>query len=258
MVAIPGFWLDVDIAGPGHASAALPNEAQAYEIVDMCPLPATIVVHSGRGLHAYWIFEQPWVLAPGETEKANNASKAFQKTIIDAAKVKGWHVDQTGNIDRVLRLPGTKNFKIPGDTRPVEVLVDDGPHHPQAIRSQSAFTADIDDRFLGSIFTGAGSSSSSDTSEAEDQAELERHQEALAQLEQHGQQAAHARSSLRQILCSSRRPRRSSTKSCLDHRIHLPQDSDPVELAEILRPSLDAMAAQSNDPANQRSRSMTP
>ena len=72
VVALPAFYLDVDIRGDGHASQALPTESEAFEVIEMCSLEPTLIVHSGGGLHAYWCFEEAWIIAPGETEKANN------------------------------------------------------------------------------------------------------------------------------------------------------------------------------------------
>ena len=121
VMTLPAFFLDVDIRGDGHASQALPTGDEAYAILEAGPLEPTLIVHSGGGLHAYWCFEEAWLIAPNETDRVNELSKTFQRTFIDAAKQKRVHVDQTGNIDRVLRLPGTYNLKT-GTARLVEVV----------------------------------------------------------------------------------------------------------------------------------------
>lgn len=125
VLLLPGPWLDVDIAGPGHKAKKqrLPETLeQAIEIVELCPVRPSVTVHSGGGIHCYWLLDKPLEIAPGEHARYNAAFKAFQKQFILGAAAKGLHVDQTGNIDRVLRLPCTSNFKSE-PARPVEVLL---------------------------------------------------------------------------------------------------------------------------------------
>jgi hypothetical protein len=129
---LPGFYLDVDIADVigAHAASNLPTTVEAAcAIVEMCVFEPTMLVHSGHGLHAYWLFTRPLVITPAEAAKINAASRTFQAAIIDRAKAQGSHVDQTGNIDRVLRPPGTMNFKIKDAPRPASVLLSDGPRY---------------------------------------------------------------------------------------------------------------------------------
>jgi hypothetical protein len=124
VLSLPALWLDVDIAGPGHKAKKqnLPASVdEAISIVEgVCPQSPSIIVHSGGGLHCYWLLDEP--LEIGKSVASYNAvSKSFQKQFIVAAAARGLHVDQTGNIDRVLRLPNTFNFKtLPA--RSVEVI----------------------------------------------------------------------------------------------------------------------------------------
>jgi hypothetical protein len=250
VVALLGFWMDVDILGPGHAGKDLPNEPEAYEIIDSCPLPATIVVHSGRGLHAYWLFEQPWILASGDHEKANNASKAFQKTMIDYAKTRGWKIDQTGNIDRVLRLPDTFNFKISGDTRPVKVLVDDGPHHPLTIAVSLQSRPTLSVAQAQAQATAVQPTSPTSPNAPKIKPDLNDIKKRLRNLKNMGN---------KRLMLEVIAGRPFATPGGRDEALQKvasviafisPPNTDPVELAEILRPSLDTMAALSNDPTN--------
>lgn len=126
VAAIPGFWLDIDIAGPGHRSERLPpDQTAALIIIDKCPFPEpTLIVNTGGGLHAYWLFDHVFV---GHVDALNRSSKAFQDAIIQSVGGK-YHIDQTGNIDRVLRLPGTRNFKAE-PSREIEVIYGPGCDH---------------------------------------------------------------------------------------------------------------------------------
>lgn len=122
--SIPGLWVDIDIAGPGHSQTNLPqNVDEARSIIKTVPFPPTIVVHTGGGLHVYWLFNNPWVLNSTEDKKqAKELSERFQKQLLSFAKTREWKLDYTGDLARVLRVPGTKNYKIQDNPRSVEMI----------------------------------------------------------------------------------------------------------------------------------------
>ena len=134
VTALAGVWADVDIAGDGHAKKAYPpDEAAAVELLDKLPLAPTMIVHSGGGLHAWWAFREPWVFdGPGERAKAKALAKGWQDVIRRHAAAKGWAVDSTHDIARVLRVPGTWNRKT-------------DPPRPVVIRSTPGTTYDPGD-----------------------------------------------------------------------------------------------------------------
>lgn len=117
VVAIPGLWLDIDY-GKEHKKPNLPpTEAEALALIrDMGPSPS-LIVHSGRGLQAWWAFKEPWVF-DGEADraKAEQLTKGWSSTLRARAKAKGWDADQVGDLPRVMRLPGLWNHK--GKRRP--------------------------------------------------------------------------------------------------------------------------------------------
>jgi len=127
-VAMPGLWFDVDCAGGNHKKQDLPTLGEATEFVNGGPLgPPAAIVHSGGGLHAYWLFDHPRMLEDGaDRERAQQLSTAFQLEMLRLAKMRGWALDNTSDLARVLRLPGTWNHKyVP--PRPVELaLLDEG------------------------------------------------------------------------------------------------------------------------------------
>jgi len=234
VTVLPAFFLDVDIAGDGHASKALPSEDEAYAILEVCPLEPTLVVHSGGGLHAYWVFEEAWIVAPGETDKLNNLSKMFQKTLIDAAKKKGFHVDQTGNIDRVLRLPGTLNFKT-GTARSVEVVLEGVCYDKRMVQATAARPTLVQ-------------TTSTQTSSAF----LDDVRKRLRNLKSHEN-----RKLMLEVLAGrsfaqpgGRDASLQKVASVIAFILESPDKADPKQLAELLRPSLDVMQAEADDPAN--------
>lgn len=121
IAAIPGLWADLDLAGPGHKKKNLPEtEEQALGILASCGLEPSIIVHSGGGIQAWWLFTEP--LDCGDAagiERAKNLTLGWHNVISQHARVKGYVVDATHDLARVMRLPGTANCKIPDQPRPV-------------------------------------------------------------------------------------------------------------------------------------------
>ena len=121
VIAIPGFWADIDVRGEAHKNGNLPPSGKdALKILEAVPLKPTAVVHSGHGLQVYWLFKELWVFEDDEErQEARDLSKRFQATLRAKANEYGWTLDGTHDISRVLRLPGTRNHKL----EPVEVRV---------------------------------------------------------------------------------------------------------------------------------------
>ncbi len=132
IVGIPGVWADIDInGGPEGKSGAAPDHdtamALAFELLE-----PTIIVSSGYGLQAWWLFEDPWIFSiADEREQAHRLSYGFQQSLKAAARARGFSVDSTFDLARLMRLPGTRNHKG-GSSVPVERLDHEGPRHQQA------------------------------------------------------------------------------------------------------------------------------
>jgi hypothetical protein len=124
IIAIPGLWADEDIRGPAHKKKALPpTHADALALVNSMPLPPSIILESGHGLQPWWLLKEPWVFASdGDRAAAADLVKGWQSHLARLAKERGWKVDSTGDLARVLRLPGTINHKLRDE--PVTVTID--------------------------------------------------------------------------------------------------------------------------------------
>jgi hypothetical protein len=88
--------------------AALGAFCEAYA------LPAPWIVDSGHGLHAYWPFDQ---------DVPTQVWASYAQRLATACHLNDFHVDQTTTVDaaRVLRVPGTNNYKRSG-CEPVRIL----------------------------------------------------------------------------------------------------------------------------------------
>ncbi|WP_152989823.1 hypothetical protein [Frankia sp. ACN1ag] len=121
--------VDVDVEGDGHAATTdtglplPPSQEAAVGILAGLPDP-TYLVATGGGVHAWWIFNRH---AAVDLVDAKRIVRGWSDLVRGRAHGLGWHVDQTGDLARVLRLPGTINYKYPG--RPVVEIVASGPRH---------------------------------------------------------------------------------------------------------------------------------
>lgn len=242
VVCAPGLWLDVDLQGPGHVAKNLPVDIDAgCAIVESCPFPPTLVNDSGWGLHAYWLFEMPVMLARGDVERYHNASKLFQKIMISAAHSKGLHVDQTGNLDRVLRLPGAVNFKIPGDPKQVSVLVSDPVFYDPAMLIQAATRVSV------AVPATVPSSPARLVNPADALAEIKTR---LTHLSNAGNRKLMAEVLAGRSFAQPGERDAQLQKTASIVAFTAPVGTDPVTAAELFRPSIDAMARESDDPSN--------
>jgi len=132
VVCIPGIWIDMDFGTEGHA-VALPAEGEeaapvcpsfeaAQELLLRFPLPPSIFVRSAGGIHGYWLFKDlPEI--DGEEDVLHfkllmsRVQAFFRQSHINPD---GYPVDRTHDISRVLRIPGTNNWKT-GAPRPVTI-----------------------------------------------------------------------------------------------------------------------------------------
>lgn len=125
VVGIPGLWLDVDVAGPTHAAQNLPpTQEAALELLEKLPRPPSLLVDSGSGgFHCYWLFsEGPWWFrmdaGGGEEDRvaAERLVRGVQQRVREVFEAAGFHLDQTADLPRVLRVPGTRNWKVAQST----------------------------------------------------------------------------------------------------------------------------------------------
>ena len=123
----PGMWADLDYGQEGHKADGkeyAPDEQTVLEKVRKMAIQPTIIVESGHGLQAHWLFEN--IMEAGlDIEAASNRSKAWNDTVRDSMAPHA--VDSTWDMARLFRLPGTWNNKVPASPKQVRVIQDTGP-----------------------------------------------------------------------------------------------------------------------------------
>lgn len=105
---IPGLWLDIDVAGPRHADSTHlpPTIDDAWTLLARFEHPPSIVVDSGGGLQAWWLFNEPHTLGADDP-----LLDRWHTTWTRLGAELGWHVDNVFDPARIMRLPGTLNRK---------------------------------------------------------------------------------------------------------------------------------------------------
>ena len=110
------FFVDLD-CGEGKPYEAAADAAQALSVfVAETGLPSPIVVHSGGGVHAYWPFTEAVPVA-----KWLPAARAFKALCVEHKL--GIDLSVTADVARILRVPGTYNYKLTDNPRPVQIAV---------------------------------------------------------------------------------------------------------------------------------------
>lgn len=110
-------WADID-SGPGKPYSD-PRDALKSLINSTKAVPPSAIVLSGNGLHAYWRLEQPM-----SRDEWLPLARRFRDWLLNA----GLQFDTQCTVDaaRILRVPGTKNWKDPENPKKVELVKDLG------------------------------------------------------------------------------------------------------------------------------------
>jgi len=123
IVGITALWADVDIYHPiAHAAKNLPTTVEEAMALLPSHIPPSIIVHSGYGLQPWWLLKEAWYFDTAEEkQRAQELLARLQGYIRQQTEAKSWHLDNTSGIERIMRLPGTTNYKVPGE--PVQAMV---------------------------------------------------------------------------------------------------------------------------------------
>jgi hypothetical protein len=118
---LPGLYFDLDLASGAHAASTLPTtDTEALTLLHGLPSQPSLIVHTGGGLHAYWLFEAPvWLHTDADRNQMTQLLRSFAATLCQVGKGYGWTLDALRDLARVLRPPGTINHKY---GRPVQLI----------------------------------------------------------------------------------------------------------------------------------------
>lgn len=120
-------WADIDIGGQGHKKENYPPTVEdAMGILAAYPKPS-MVVSTGHGLHVYWLFRERFNTSrPVDNAAAAELSERWQMLLRRDMQARGWTMDTTFDLARILRIPGTSNFKEHQRILPVTLTENNG------------------------------------------------------------------------------------------------------------------------------------
>lgn len=113
VVSISGVWLDIDVGERDSGKIHPPTREDGRTLALEMGLRPALLVWSGRGYHAYWLFKEPLT----DMVHAARLVRAWVKTGQAHARRHGWELDGVGDLARVLRIAGTTNSRA----GPVEI-----------------------------------------------------------------------------------------------------------------------------------------
>lgn len=125
-VVLSALFDEIDALVPGHRhkGEALPGTIEeAREFFNALPSRPSLIVDSGFGLQAYWIFREPLFLnEPDDRAAAETLLARYRQHRDSVATSRGWKLDAVGDLARIGRFPGTRNLKNPDVIREVTLL----------------------------------------------------------------------------------------------------------------------------------------
>jgi hypothetical protein len=119
VAGLSGFWADLDLKSEAHTKALPATIADALSIIPEC-MPPTMVIATGNGAHAWWLFKEPYVFDDAEDRMDTAMLVSRWHTLLRLrASQQGWAFDRLSDLARVLRIPGTLNLKDPSNPKEV-------------------------------------------------------------------------------------------------------------------------------------------
>ena len=125
--AVVSLVADLDVGGAGHFD----SKAAAVEWLHSLEHPPSVIIDSGGGVHAWWLLDELVLTpTPEARDEVKTASRRFHGWLQAQAPV-GVKLDSVYDLSRVMRVPGTMNWKT-GSPRPVSVIESTGRRHSLA------------------------------------------------------------------------------------------------------------------------------
>ena len=112
---------DIDIYGAAHKSTNLAVNFE--EAKSFLPIKPSILLDSGHGAQAYYIFNQPILVTEQNREELKRRNHLLLDVIRQRAN--GKDIDGVGDLPRVMRSPYTFNYKLGKDNAPICHIVED-------------------------------------------------------------------------------------------------------------------------------------
>lgn len=115
VIALPAAFADIDFGTDAHHKSKRypPTLDDAMGLIHGRGFDPTVIVHSGHGLQAYWIFKEMWEFrSQPDRLKAMGFLRRIKACFQNAAMEHGWTIDSVQDLVRILRPPDSYNCKL--------------------------------------------------------------------------------------------------------------------------------------------------
>ena len=113
---------DIDIQSAAHKGDPSQLATDFDEAKSFLPFTPSLIINSGYGLHAYYIFDTPIKISEDNREELKRRNNLLLDVIRQRAN--GKKIDGVGDLPRILRTPGTYNYKLGKDNAPLCRIVE--------------------------------------------------------------------------------------------------------------------------------------
>lgn len=143
VVGMPGLWADIDRAHEVHSNSENlpPDIPTAMKVLERLPRPSYLIL-SGHGLQGWWLFaDGVWHIKDDKIRRrASQLSQGFNKVLKQFGEQSNFKFDSTFDLARVMRCPGSMNYKDPKDVKEVRLIRRFGPYYQ--VEQLEAFVRD--------------------------------------------------------------------------------------------------------------------
>lgn len=138
------FFADVEAGQEGHQKDVFYNSKdEALKGIRSFKYQPSYIIDSGHGYHCLWLFKEPYVLGEDvDLEYYESLNRGIQKAL---------NADDTSDVSRILRLPGSFNVKDPDNPKLCKVIektdiyynLDDFETYITPIYDNSSYSSDL-------------------------------------------------------------------------------------------------------------------
>ena len=114
--------VDIDIRSDAHKRNSSLLAADFDEAKSFLPFMPSIIINSGYGLHAYYIWTEPLAVTDDNREEIKRRNNLLLDVVRQRAN--GKKIDGVSDLTRILRTPGTFNYKLGKDNAPLCHIVE--------------------------------------------------------------------------------------------------------------------------------------
>ena len=117
--------VDIDIRSLAHKGDSNNFPSNFDEAKSFLPFTPSLIINSGYGLHAYYIFDTPLTITDLNREEIKQRNARLIELVRIRAGIFKKSIDSVGDLPRILRTPSTFNYKLGKDNAPLCHIVED-------------------------------------------------------------------------------------------------------------------------------------